>query len=204
MATILLDGWQGSHHRLEHLRRVLDGVIWPYENSGRTSIVRLATELASHLRCLDRPFHAVGYSMGGLVIREALRQQPDLPLRRAVFLHTPHQGTLAAHLLPGAALREMRPDSDFLRCLNAAPWTVPTLNVWCPGDLVVIPGWNARWPQAAQEFPTRLPAHVWPLFDPALPLRIAKFLTEQDAQDQTHPDPAGATQAAGSGTAAAC
>lgn len=176
MTTLLLDGWKGSHHRLERLRRVVGGSIRPYENSGHTSIVRLAEDLAAHLRTLDGPFQAVAYSMGGLVLREALRQEPDLPLERAVFLHTPHQGTWAAHFLTGAALQEMRPGSAFLRRLNRAPWTFPALNVWCPGDLVVIPGGHARWAGATEEFRYDLPAHVGPIYDARLHRRIRQYL----------------------------
>jgi hypothetical protein len=180
--TLLLDGWKGSHHRLERLRRAVGGSIWPYENSGHTSIVHLAEDLAAHLRTFDCPIQAVAYSMGGLVLREALRQQPDLPLERAVFLHTPHQGTWAAHCLTGAALQEMRPGSAFLHRLNQAPWTFPALNVWCPGDLVVIPGWNARWAKAADEVRYDLPAHIGPIYSHRLHWTIRAFLEEHHEQ----------------------
>jgi pimeloyl-ACP methyl ester carboxylesterase len=187
MKTLLMDGWCGNHRRLERLRRQVAGgpgaEIWPYDSSGRTSLETLGADLAAFLRSGGEPFHALGYSMGGLVLREAMRQAPELPLARAVFLHTPHQGTWAAHLRDLPALREMRPGSAFLRRLAVTPWTRPALNLWCPGDLVVVPGWRARWSAAHQEERCDLPAHAWPLVAPGIHRRIAAFLH----QDR-HPD----------------
>lgn len=172
----LLDGWHGSHHRLARLRRTLNGTIWPYDSSGHTDLETLGAALATTLRSHRTPFDVVAYSMGGLILREAMRQLPHLPLRRAVFLHTPHHGTLIARTLPLPAVRQMRPHSPFLRRLHQTPWTTPTLNVWCPGDLVVFPGANARWSHATVQITYLFPAHLGPLYDPWLHRRIRRFL----------------------------
>jgi len=197
MKTILLDGFLGNHSRLErmcrnlvatnvsswgldhprtHVRGHIDASIWRYDTSGGNGLEELGGQLIGHLRSLDKPFHIVAYSMGGLVLREALRQAPDLPLSRAVFLHTPHRGTWMGHLLGLPAVRQMRPGSAFLKRLDEAPWNVPTLNVWCPGDLIVVPGWNARWTRATREICCHIPAHVWPLRSHGLHRSIGNFL----------------------------
>ena len=135
--TFILDGIWGSHSRWERLRsRVVSEVgpcrIWRYDNSGRSSIESLGKALATELKQLDAPVNLVGYSMGGLVVREALRQMPGLKVRRVALLNSPNYGSAAACLLPLSACREMRPGSAFLKKLNAAPWTYPTLATWCP------------------------------------------------------------------------
>lgn len=183
MKTVILDGIWGWHSRWEKLRARLEAAtgscaIWKYDNSGRTPLEQLGGDLCAALRKFDAPFCAVGYSMGGLVIREALRQDPRLPLRRAAFLHTPHAGSLAAHLLPLPAGQDMRPGSAFLRRLDAAAWTVPTLATWCPGDLVVLPGRSARWTGAKHILRSDVPAHAWPLVSGSIHARIAAFLAD--------------------------
>ncbi|MDX6766189.1 MAG: hypothetical protein SFU85_05320 [Candidatus Methylacidiphilales bacterium] len=182
MKTVLLDGFCGNHSRMGRMARTLSDEsghvcqILRYDSSGRTEIGPLGARLAESLGDLKEPFHAVGYSMGGLVIREALRQSPDLPLRRAVFLHTPHRGTWMGQFLGLPAVRQIRPGSPFLQQLAQATWSTPTLNIWCPGDLIVVPGWQARWEKATVEECCHVPGHVWPLFSKNMHQRIAIFL----------------------------
>ena len=96
--TFILDGIWGSHSRWERLRcRIAAEVgpsrIWRYDNSGRASIESLGAELASELKRVNAPINLVGYSMGGLVVREALRQTPALKVRRVVLLNSPNYGS---------------------------------------------------------------------------------------------------------------
>ena len=179
--TLLLDGFLGWSWRLEYMRRNLGAAscpaeIWHYNTSGREDLETMGARLADHIHARNEEVNLVGYSMGGLVIRTALMQRPELRVARAVFLHTPHQGTLLGHLLNLPAVRQMRTGSDFLKFLNAKPLKIPVLNAWCPGDLIVVPGWNARWLQAQEEICLWTPAHVWPLFSKSLHYRIGKFL----------------------------
>jgi pimeloyl-ACP methyl ester carboxylesterase len=160
----------------KHVRGSTDALIWHYDSSGRTALEILGGRLGGYLRNLAEPFNVVGYSMGGLVLREAMRQAPDLPLRRAAFLHTPHQGTWAGYTLNLPAVCQMRPGSSFLQRLNEAEWDRPTLNVWCPGDLVVVPGWNARWTKATREERCDVPGHIWPLVSRRMHEKIHDFL----------------------------
>lgn len=183
--TLLLDGFMGTHGRLNILGRTLErhGLpteIFRYDTSGMTSLGRIARQLTRRIDDLDRPINLVGYSMGGLVIRTAVALRPMLPVQKAAFLNTPHRGTLAAHLLPLPAVRQMRPGSRLLRRLRDAPWSVPAFQSWCPGDLLVVPGSNARWEAARLTMCCLLPAHVWPLFSPWLHQAIARFLVAED------------------------
>jgi len=179
--TWLLDGWLGSPRRLARLQRNLSPTpgscrIWNYDTSGHSSLESLALNLSSELAASPDPVNLVGFSMGGIVIREALRQNPALPVRSITCLNTPHHGTAPALFLSRTALRELRPGCPFLQRLNNTRCPVPFLNLWCPGDLVVIPGRNARHPEADEEICSWMPAHVWPLFSGDLHRTIKSFL----------------------------
>lgn len=179
--TVILDGIWGPHVQWEPLRRKVEKQIgpcriWHYNNSGGVSLETLGRALASDLRALDAPLNIVGFSMGGLVVREAMRQDPDIPLQKAVLLNCPHDGSLFAHFLPLPACRDMRPRSAFLQRLKAAPWTYPTLVTWCPADLMVVPGVSARWKSATTVLRSDVPLHAWPVFSRGIHCRVMEFL----------------------------
>ena len=183
--TLIIDGIWGSHRRWERLRsRIAKEVgpctIWQYDNSGRVSIEALAKALSSELRQLDVPVNLIGYSMGGLVIREALRQSPESKVKKVALLNSPNHGSAAAFFVPLYACREMRPGSAFLRQLNAAPWTYPTLVTWCPYDLMVFPGSSGRWDKASVLLRTDVPMHLWPVFSVEIHRSITAFLSSKD------------------------
>jgi len=183
--TVILDGFWGWHTRWEGLRKRIEKNvgpcrIWRYDNTGRVSIEALAQQLASDLHELKVPFNAIGYSMGGLVVREAIRQDPSLRLQRAVMLNSPHLGSMVANLVPMLpACREMRPSSPFIRRLAAAPWQYPTFVTWCPGDLMVFPGNSARWNQATVTMRCDVPAHEWPVISGGIHRSVVNFLAQE-------------------------
>ena len=93
--TFLLDGFWGNHFRWEGLRNRIESKIgpcriWRYDTSGRTSLEKEGATLRQELERCDAPINIVGYSMGGIVIREAVRTL-SRPIERAVFLHSPHR-----------------------------------------------------------------------------------------------------------------
>ncbi len=184
MTTLILDGIWGGHTRWERLRQKIESSvgpcrIWAYDNSGRASITEVAQKLVAELETVRGPFHLVGYSLGGLVVREAMRLRPGLPVRRAVLLHSPHAGSWAAAFLPLPACRDMRPGSAWLRRLNAADWTIPTLVTWCATDLMVFPGTSARWARASEVCHCLMPAHAWPVVSRRLHHRVVAFLAKE-------------------------
>jgi len=181
VTTFILDGIWGGHARWEHLRRSIEKSvgpcrIWRYDNSGRTSLEAGAASLREALTETDGPLGLVGYSMGGLVVRECLRNAPELPVRRTVFLHCPHRGSLSAHAFDLPACREMRPGSDFLARLDQAEWNIPTLATWCALDAVVVPGQSARWKHATKTIQSHVPAHAWPVISPSIHKEVVRFL----------------------------
>jgi pimeloyl-ACP methyl ester carboxylesterase len=180
--TFILDGIFGRVRRFRGLRDKIRNHVgpcdfWDYENTGRTCLWELGRQLASHLKQVG-PCHLVAYSMGGLVVRSALHQQPDSPVRKVVFLNSPHAGSYLAWMLPLSAARQMRPGSSFLKELDAGPWDHESLAVWCPGDLMVLPGTSARWPRAGQLRCSRVPAHLWPVYGPDIHRDVVGFLSD--------------------------
>lgn len=182
--TVILDGFWGWHTRWESLRKRIEKDvgpcrIWRYDNSGRVSIEKLAAQLASDLHELKVPFNAIGYSMGGLVVREAMRQDPSLQMQKAVMLNSPHRGSMVANLVPMLpACREMCPSSAFIQRLSEAPWEYPTLVTWCPGDLMVFPGNSARWNRATVTVRCDVPAHEWPVISGGIHRSVITFLAK--------------------------
>jgi len=114
--------------------------------------------------------------MGGLVLRAALAGRPMPNLKKVVLLHVPHHGTEMARLLPLPATRQMRPGSRLLQRLEQQEWNYETLNVWCPGDAIVVPGTRSRWEMATEEAVCPVPAHVWPIYSKYWHAKIVEFL----------------------------
>jgi triacylglycerol esterase/lipase EstA (alpha/beta hydrolase family) len=96
----------------------------------------------------------VGHSAGGVVARLWVGENGGAVARRVVTLGSPHHGTsiaaLARDLVPDScpeACRQLSPDSDLLRGLNAGDET-PTgpifVSIWTRVDRVVTPPQSAR------------------------------------------------------------
>jgi hypothetical protein len=59
--------------------------------------------------------HVVGHSLGGLIARYYIQRLGGHErVHTCVTLGTPHQGTVAARLLPWPLVRQVRPDSDLM------------------------------------------------------------------------------------------
>lgn len=89
----------------------------------------------------------VGHSMGGLVARYYVqRLGGDEVVDTVITLGTPHRGTYAAHLAPGAAGPQMRPGSPILRVLeeSSRPTEVRWVAVYSDLDLLILPAVSAK------------------------------------------------------------
>lgn len=91
----------------------------------------------------------VAHSMGGLAARWYLKTHAEAPVRRAVFIASPHRGTYSAALAWGEGREEMMPESDFLTALNDGaplPPGVEAMTIRTPIDTHVLPGESATLP----------------------------------------------------------
>jgi hypothetical protein len=179
MRTVLLDGLWGAPWRMRGMQRNLQSrnlgpaEIFAYNSSGTIPLETLADELAAFLG--DTPVRIVAHSMGGIITRLARQRHPGLCIVQAALLCVPHHGSALAGIMPFTGVRQLAPDSGVLRTLATQEWNLPTMTIWCPGDLLVVPGSSARWEKADLEVCCPIPLHNWPVVSSHYHHRIADF-----------------------------
>ncbi len=119
----------------------------PHTNDLRATAERFGSyieDLVEETGC-DR-IHVIGHSLGGLIARYYVqRLGGDARVSTLVTLGTPHQGTLAARLLPNRLVRQLRPGSDVLAELaEPATCTTRVLAFYSDIDQLIVPARNAR------------------------------------------------------------
>lgn len=162
--VLLVSGYGGATRVLEPLRQTLedagrDVVVVPPVGSGTGDIGAQARALAARAREAMRRSGAdsvdvVGYSAGGVVARAWVRDFGGAGVaRRVLSVGAPQHGTSVAGLALGltgrcpTACRQLEPDSDLLRALNArdeTPRGPVFVSVWSTADEVVLPADSAR------------------------------------------------------------
>lgn len=120
----------------------------------------------------------VAHSMGGLALRHYLTAVDTLaPVRRVVFLATPHRGTMTAYLAWGEGGGELLPGSEFLLTLNRRPFPsrIQGLAIRTPVDLRIIPASSAILSEI-RNLELCCPSHRSMLDDPGVFQRVQAFL----------------------------
>jgi triacylglycerol lipase len=108
-------------------------------------IDRLAARLDERIEALLAETGAervmlVTHSMGALAARAYLRRYGAARVAGLVTLAAPHHGTGIARLGLGRNAREMAPDSEWLRSLNAEPPpSIPIASLWSLDDEIIDP-----------------------------------------------------------------
>jgi triacylglycerol esterase/lipase EstA (alpha/beta hydrolase family) len=161
--VLMVPGYGGSAGDLAQLAQAVeatgrDVLVLDPVGDGTGALEEQAGALAAAAaRAIDNgapSVDVVGYSAGGVVAREWVKNQGgDEAARRVVTIGSPHHGTdLVQFALEAAgtcpqACRQLAPGSDFLRGLNAGDETPdgPTfVSVWSETDQVVTPPDSAR------------------------------------------------------------
>jgi pimeloyl-ACP methyl ester carboxylesterase len=91
--------------------------------------------------------HVVGHSLGGVIARYYVqRLGGDARVHTLCTLGSPHEGTLAARLLPTRLVKQLRPDSDVMAELAEPAHGVSTrfLAFWSDLDELIVPKRSAR------------------------------------------------------------
>lgn len=89
---------------------------------------------------VDR-IHLVGHSAGGIVLRHAVQLDGLHEASTAVTVAAPHRGAMLARCAPGPTARQLRPGSDLLAALAAAPAAPGTRFVSYHSNMdVIVPG----------------------------------------------------------------
>ena len=170
--VLLIPGWSDTARVLQPCRSFLLADGWPDESVHCLSFrdrygsnIEHAAEIAAAARRLrdvtgESRIAVVAHSMGGLALRQFLLDGGDVAVHTAIFAGTPHRGTWVAWLAWGRGGAEMRPGSEFLERLNAAPLP-PSVRAVClrtPVDTRVVPG-DSAWLEGAACHTVRLPTH---------------------------------------------
>ena len=158
---ILVHGWNGSEftwsdvdilRRFEaHMHR--DIYFFTYRTgliAGRFPPIEVLEEKLERYLLPFKQVDVIAHSMGGLIVRQYLSHHNEHPIRRLIFLSTPHFGTNAAALLENLAsvnpegnlqADEMQVGSDFLWQLNLQEGQelqgIEVLNAYVDGDSVL-------------------------------------------------------------------
>lgn len=177
--VLLVPGWLDTGRDLAALRIRLLAAGWPDDYVETITFEDPTGSNRDHADELGRAVDAllartgadevdiVAHSMGGLATRWYLRADPDAPIRRIVFIGSPHRGTLSAHLAWGGGRDEMMPDSPFLDTLNAelpAPRGVAAITIRTPVDTHIVPGESATLP-GVPDYEVCCPTHAGLLRD---------------------------------------
>lgn len=133
---------------------------------------RLAAQLGERIEALlaetgAERVHLVTHSMGALVSRAYLRRHGAAHVAGLMTLAAPHHGTRAARLGLGRNAREMRPNSEWLRSLNADPPPIPIVNLWSLDDEIIDPPDASRL-AGAQEIIVKGIGHMAMAFSPTV------------------------------------
>jgi triacylglycerol lipase len=130
-------------------------------NDGRLGLIDLAHKLDDYVRQhipADEEIVVIGFSMGCLVSRYYMQRLGGNARTKAYFaISGPHYGTLLGYGYIGQGARDMCPDSEFLRDLNAldaATHDFPIYTYWTPWDLMIVPATSSLWqPGIATQVP---------------------------------------------------
>jgi len=121
----------------------------------------------------------VAHSMGGVIGRTLVHQDPDPPVATVVSIASPHRGTHMGRLAPGRSARDMSPGSDHTR--NYPPTRRGPVPVHCVvgfQENIVSPAWSALL-EEGENLVLDVPAgHVAPLFLRRVVDRVEAWLVQ--------------------------
>lgn len=187
---ILVHGFMDTGRRMAWMARRLRALGWKVlvpslqPSNGTETIEKLAGQLSLYIRentLENERIDLVAFSMGGLICRYYLQRLGGLASTdRFITIATPHNGTLAAYILPFAGVRQMRPKSAFLDSLNADIKQLHQLifvSYYSPYDLIILPA-KSSVVQVAQNSKVFALLHPWMIFDRRLIKEIV-FVLQQ-------------------------
>jgi triacylglycerol lipase len=190
--VLLVPGWLDTARDLAELRIRLLGAGWDVDEveamtfeqpTGSNRDHALELEVAVR-RLLERTgaerVDIVAHSMGGLATRWYLLSREDAPVRRVVFIASPHRGTLSAHFAWGRGRAEMMPESAFLDTLNErapAPAGIAAMTIRTSVDTHIVPGESATLPGVPDHL-VCCPTHAGLLRDEDVFALVRRFLED--------------------------
>jgi triacylglycerol lipase len=186
--VLLVPGWLDSARELAALRIRLSGAGWSHVETlsfadptggNREHAAEIDSVVAEVIeRTGAAEVDIVAHSMGGLATRWYLKTRPEAPVRKVVFMASPHRGTLSAVLAWGDGSDEMLPTSDFLESLNTGPALPPgvsALTIRTPVDTHIFPAASATLP-GVPDRTVCCPTHAGMLHDEEVFALVSDFL----------------------------
>ena len=195
--VLLVPGWLDTDRELAALRIRLSAAGWSHvealgfadpTGSNRQHAAEIDSVVTEMLtRTGSAEVDIVAHSMGGLATRWYLKTRPAAPVRKVVFLASPHRGTLSAVLAWGDGSHEMLPTSEFLDSLNsgsALPPGVSALTIRTPVDTHIFPAESATLP-GVPDRTVCCPTHAGMLHDEEVFRLVSDFLEGAGATSGT-------------------
>lgn len=94
-------------------------------------------------------FVLIGFSMGAIVCRYYLQEIGGIDrVNKLITISAPHYGSYLSYIYPGKGMKQLRPNSDFLKNLKQKEFLLKTLTLFSyrtPLDLMIIPNNSSIW-----------------------------------------------------------
>jgi len=91
----------------------------------------------------------VGFSMGGIICRYYLQELNGFQrVNKFITISTPHHGSYLAYLYPNKGIKQLRPNSDFLKNLKSKESYLQEISLYSfrtPFDLMILPNTSSTW-----------------------------------------------------------
>ncbi len=117
----------------------------------------------------ESKFSLVGFSMGGVICRYYLQELNGLQrANKFISISAPHHGSYLAYLYPGRGIKQLRPNSEFIKNLKLNESSLQKISLYSfrtPFDLMIIPSTSSIWNIAINKKYFSL-IHSYMLFNP--------------------------------------
>jgi triacylglycerol lipase len=104
----------------------------------------IENKLESHSK-----FVLVGFSLGAIVCRYYLQELGGIErVDQLITISAPHRGSYLSYLYPGKGMKQLRPQSDFLKILETKEFLLNGIALFSyrtPLDLMIIPNNSSVW-----------------------------------------------------------
>lgn len=133
------------------------------ERFGTISLDDLAKRISvfSEEKVKEKSIDIIGISQGGIIARNYIQNyNTSKNIKKCITICSPHHGSLSAYLLPLKGSIELRPKSKFLeKIIGNKSDKTDYYCIYTPFDLMVIPGWSGKLPNAKENKAVYAPLH---------------------------------------------